>query len=111
MIGQRDTVVSYFYKCNKVKGQVAELHIRDGMKASAHADTYASNDILNLTLHLHRDVRRVKRWRHGNSICVTGTWRWGILSGQSKGGPLRSERRGMPMGLTGWPTSVPSAVK
>lgn len=43
-------------------------------------------------------------------MCDRGTWHWGILSGQSRGGLLRSERRRMPMVLTGWSTSAPSQL-
>lgn len=57
-----------------------------------------------------------KHWRHGNSVCDmrergTGVHNLAvILSGQSKAVCLDQSAKGMPKGLTGWPTSVPSPL-
>lgn len=58
-----------------------------------------------------------KRWHHGNSVCVwqgepsTGVRNLAvILRGQSLAVRLDQSAEGMPTGLTGWPTSVPSRL-
>lgn len=85
--------MSYFYNYNKFKGQEAELLIRDGMRASAQADAYASRDALRLTLRQHLDLRR-KSAAVMETVCVTGKPGTGvhnlavILSGQSKAARL-----------------------
>lgn len=81
--------MSYFSNYNKFKGQEAELLIRDGMRASAQADTYASRDVWCLTLRQHLDLRR-KSAGVMETVCVTGEPGTGvhnlavILSGHSK---------------------------
>lgn len=80
--------MSCCYNGDKFKGQENKVLIRDGMRASAHADKYVSRHVLHLTLRQRPDLRR-KGAGVMETVCVTGEPGTGvhnlavILSGRS----------------------------
>lgn len=76
------------------------------MRASEHAYAFESHDILRLTPRQHLQLY-VKSAGVMETVCVTGNQALVYFEWAKQGGPLRSMRREMPVGLTERSTSVP----